>query len=171
MTVSRFRIIPVFLAVAGCQWKETTRVGVQVMAPLVHARDDGTREAPLGGVAARVECPGRAAERLGSTDASGAILVTTAAPVRLDCDLAIDYRGRPVARVAAAEACSLEKAGECRVLEVRLTHDPRARSSPVEPMALRVRCEEGPVRADWVRCRQAAEPVFPHEPAPSLSER
>ena len=139
MTVSRSCMIPIFLVLAACEWKNTSRVLVQVRTPLVRARDDGAREAPLGGVSARVECPGGAAERLGSTDSSGSILVTTRAPVRLDCDLAIDYRGQSVARVAVGEACSLEEAGECRMLEVRLTHDPRARSSTVEPVAVRSR--------------------------------
>jgi hypothetical protein len=172
MTGWRSWAIPILLAAAGCEWKITSRVGVQVMAPLARARDDGTREAPLGGVSARVECPGGASERLGSTDASGSILVTTRAPVRLDCDLAIDYRGYPVARVAVDEACSLKEAGECRVLEVRLTHDPRDRASSAEPVALRARCEGEP-HAGWVRCRRGEEPIFPGAPGrwPAFSDR
>ena len=150
--------IPILFAAAGCEWKITSRVGVQVTTPLVRARDDGTREAPLGGVSARIECPGGGGETLGSTDAGGSMLVTTRAPVRLDCDLAIDYRGQPAARVAVDEACSRKESGECRVLEVRLTLSPRDRSSVSEPLAMRARCEE-PQTADWVRCRRAAEPV------------
>ena len=137
MTVRRSWAIPILLALAGCEWKNTSRVGVQVIAPLAHPRDDGTRESPLGGVSARIECPGGAAESLGSTDASGFILVTTRESVRLDCDLAIDYRGRPFARVAVDEACPIRDGGECRALQVRLMLDPGGRFSFTQPVALR----------------------------------
>ena len=121
----------ILLAAAGCEWKVTSRVLLQVTAPLARARDDGTRETPLGGAFASIRCPDGAVEKLGSTDSSGSVLVTTRAPVRLDCDLAVDYRGRPFALVAVGEACSRQEAGECRVLEARLTLDPKA-----EPLML-----------------------------------
>ena len=89
MGIRRTLFIPILFAAAGCEWKTTSRVGVQVTTPLLRARDDGARDAVVGGAKVRVRCPGGAGEDLGSTGAEGWVLVTTRAVVPLTCDLAI----------------------------------------------------------------------------------
>jgi len=118
--MSRWRFLPILLAVAGCDWKVTTRVGVQVTAPLPRARDDGTRDAPVPGALVRVECPGGDAQQLGRTDVAGWVLITTRAAVALDCALTIEHGGRSTASIPVSEACTLKEANECRALEVRV---------------------------------------------------
>ena len=151
----RFWPIPLLLIAAGCEWKTTSRVGVQLTAPL--ARHVGRRLVSVGGAAIRVQCPGGTVEKLGSTNADGWVMVTSKAPVRLDCDLAIDYRGHPYALVPVAEACSRKEGIECRVLEVRLMVEPGDGPSGDEPVAVRTRCEEAP-QDGWVRCGRMTNP-------------
>jgi hypothetical protein len=153
MTLWRSQAILVLVAAAGCEWKNTSRVGVQVIAPLARARDDGTRETPLLGASARIACPDGTGEKLGSTDAGGWILVTTRAPVRLECDVAVDYRAQLLTRVAVREACSVQEAGECRGLQIRVMLDPRGRSSLTQPVALRPRCSPGGIPGADGACR------------------
>src|SRR5437868_3839114 len=131
MTMTAWRLwpIPILVAAAACEWKDTSRVGVQVMAPLVRALDDGTRYVPVLGAVIRIECPNGVVEELGPTDANGWVLVTTRAPVSLGCDVAVDDRGRRVALVRVHETCSRKEAGECRDLDLRLKLDPRGAPS------------------------------------------
>src|SRR4051812_10727708 len=91
--------IAILVAAAGCEWKTTSRVGVQVRAPLARALDGGARDVPVLGAVIRVKCPNGVVEELGSTDANGSVLVTTKSPVFLACDVTVDYRGRTVALV------------------------------------------------------------------------
>src|SRR5215470_15468276 len=121
MTAWRLSLVPVLMVAAACEWKVTSRVGVQVVEPLQRVRGDGTRENPVAGAGVRIQCPDGAIERLGATDAAGWVLVTTRAPVGLDCDLAIDVDRHSAALVPVAEACAQKESGECRVLEVRWT--------------------------------------------------
>lgn len=168
MSIRRPLFISILLA-AGCEWKTTTRVGVQVTTPLPRTRDDGTREAPIGGARVRVRCPGGAGEDLGSAGAEGWVLVTTKAAVPLTCDLAIDYRGHLVALVPASEACSRKEGRECREVRVRLIVDLRGSASTADSVALRTRCERD---QDWVRCRRPAYPVISEEgPSPFFTRR
>jgi len=170
MTASRLSLIPILIAAAGCEYRMTSRVGVQVMAPLQRARDDGTRDAPVGGAVISVKCPSGGGERLGSTDAAGWVLVTTRAPVGLDCDLAVDYRGQPLALVPVNETCSRKEAGGCRVIEVRLALDAKRDAPSPQPVALRARCEAEP-HGDWVRCWRTRKPVTAEwgGPAPTFT--
>ena len=169
MSIRRPLFIPILLAAAGCEWKTTSRVGVQVTTNLPRTRDDGTRSAPLGGARVRVRCPGGAGEDLGSTGAEGSVLVTTRAAVPLTCDLSIDYRGHLVALVPVSEACSREEGGECREVRVRLIVDPRDDASTTDPVAMRTRCER---EQDWVRCWRLAYPVISAEgPGPFFTHR
>jgi len=158
MTGRRLSLIPILIAAAGCEWKITSQVAVQVMAPLLRVRNDGTRDTPIGGAVIQIKCPNGAVESLGSTDATGWVFVTSRAPVGLDCDLAIDYRGHPVALVPVNETCSRKEAGQCRELGVRLSLDLGGDFSNAEAVALRVRCEEA-TRRGFVRCWQATKPV------------
>ena len=158
MTGWRLSLIPILIAAAGCEWKISSQVAVQVMAPLLRARNDGTRDAPIGGAVIQVKCPNGVVERLGSTDAAGWVFITTRAPVGLECDLASDYRGYPFALVPVNETCSRKEAGECRELGVRLSLDLRGDSSSAGAVALRVRCEEEPHRG-FVRCWRATKPA------------
>lgn len=169
MNIRRPLFIPILLAAAGCEWKTTSRVGVQVTTPLLRTRDDGTRDAPVGGARVRVRCPGGAGEDLGSAGAEGWVLVTTRAAVPLTCDLAIDYRGHLVALVPVSETCSRKEGGECREVRVRLIVDLRGNASTADSFALRTRCER---EQDWVRCWRPAYPVISEEgPWPFFTRR
>ena len=169
MSIRRPLFIPILLAVAGCEWKTTSRVGVQVTTPLLRTRDDGTRDAPVGGARVRVRCPDGAGEDLGSAGAEGWVLVTTRAPVPLTCDLAIDYRGHLVALVPVSETCSRKEFGECREVRVRLIVDLRGDASTPDSVALRTRCER---EQDWVRCWRPAYRVISEEgPSPFFTHQ
>jgi len=158
MTAWRFSLVPILIAASGCDWKITSRVGVQVMAPLRQARDDGTRDVPIGAARVRVECPNRVGESLGATDASGWVLVVTRTPVGLDCNLAIDSDHRAIALIPVSETCARREAEECRVLEVRVTLDLKDEAAGPEPIALGARCETGPL-GGLARCWRAAKPM------------
>src|SRR3954465_4725301 len=106
MSWSRLSVLFTLAASAGCEWKVTSRVGVQVMAPLVRAHDDGTRDPPGAGAPGRVECPDGKVERLGTTDAFGWVLVNTRTPVGMDCSIAILRDGPLAGRVLNNRACT-----------------------------------------------------------------
>ena len=169
MSIRRPLLIPILLATAGCEWKTTSRIGVQVTTPLVRMRDDGTRDAHVGGARVRVRCPGGAGEDLGSTGAEGWVLVTTRAAVPLTCDLAIDYRGELVALIPVGETCSRKEGGECRDLRVRLNVDLGGNASTADSVALRTRCER---EQEWFRCWRPAYPVISEDgPLPFFTRR
>jgi hypothetical protein len=157
MNIRRPLFIPILLAAAGCEWKTTSRVGVQVTTPLLRTRDDSTGDAPAGGARVRVRCPVGAGEDLGSAGAEGFLLVTTRAAVPLTCDLAIDYHGHLLAIVPVSETCFRKEGGECREVRVRLIVDLRGDASTADSVALRTRCERD---QDWVRCWRPAYPVI-----------
>lgn len=157
--------IPILLAAASCEWKTTSQVSVQVTTPHPRARGDRARDTRVGGAHVRIQCPGGAAENLGSTGAEGSVLVTTRAAVALTCDLAIDYRGTLVALVPVAEACSREERGECRELRVRMDVDLRGTASAAASAA---RCER---EQDWVRCSTLPYAVMPAGGSPPFLTR
>jgi len=168
MNACRLWLIPILLAAGGCEWRTTSRVGVQVMVPVQRPSGDGTHDAPAGGAVVGVKCPSGVVESLGSTDAAGWVLVTSKAPVGLDCDLAIDYRGHPSALVPVNQTCSRKEGGECRELELRLTLDFKGKgdSANAESVALRARCEEEP-HGGFMGCRGATKPLVTEWRSPS----
>jgi hypothetical protein len=150
MVIRRASFIAILLAAAGCEWKTTSRVAVQVTTPPPRTLADGAREVQIRGARVRVQCPDGTGEDLGSTGAEGSVLVTTRAAVSLACDLAIDHRGNLVALVPVAGTCSREEGGECRELRVRLNVVLRGKASGADATAPGTRCER---EQDWVRCR------------------
>ncbi|HZX93305.1 MAG TPA: hypothetical protein VFE90_02230 [Myxococcales bacterium] len=138
MSWSRLSVLFTLAASAGCEWKVTSRVGVQVMAPLVRAHDDGTRDAPVAGAPVRVECPDGKVERLGTTDAFGWVLVNTRTPVGMDCSIAILRGGHVAAQVPINEACSSREGGECRAFEARVVLDLRLEAREAQPRIVRL---------------------------------
>jgi len=135
MTAWRSMLVRVLIAAASCNPKVTSQVGVQVTQPLLRVRADGTREVPFLGAEVRIECPNDTVETLGSTDAGGWVLVTTRAPVALECQLAIDSAGHPLARIPVDESCTQREGGECRALILRMMLDRRAEVSGGQPIA------------------------------------
>src|SRR5262249_12598524 len=65
MTARRLSLVSVLIVAAACEWKVTSRMGVQVFEPLARTREDGTWQAPVAGAAVRVECPDGTTESLG----------------------------------------------------------------------------------------------------------
>ena len=169
MSIRRPLLIPILLAAAGCEWKTTSRVGVQVTTPLLRMRADGTRDAYVGGATVRVRCPGGAGEDLGRTGAEGWVLVTSRAAVPLACDLAIEYRGDLVALIPVSQTCWRKEGGECRDVRARLNVDLRGNASTADSVALRAGCER---EQEWFRCWRPPYPAISEEgPLPLITRR
>jgi hypothetical protein len=124
--MARSRTLVLFaasLALAGCEWKVTSRVGVQVVAPREAGRGDRSLEAPIEGARVSVECPDELEQGLGVTDRAGLLLATAGSPVRVDCTLVVARDGRTLARLPAWRACSIRSGSECRAVEARVRLD------------------------------------------------
>jgi hypothetical protein len=111
------------LALAGCEWKVTSRVGVQVVALREGARGGRSLEAPIEGARVSVECPDELERRLGVTDPAGLLLAIADSAVRVDCTLVVARDGRTLARLPASGACSIRSGSECRAVEARVRLD------------------------------------------------